>query len=186
MRERKDITGLRFGRLIVIEHIEGKLWKSLCDCGNIKISNRDRLCQGQLKSCGCIVKENAIIRYKLQAIKNRKEFGYASSKKTYSTRKRGAKTRGIYFDITFEQFLKISSQNCYYCNIEPKQCCKYENTFGDYYYNGMDRVDSSKGYTIDNVVTCCWNCNKAKSSLSQMDFLNLVENIYNNRINNKK
>ena len=101
-------------------------------------------------------------------------------------RKRSAKSRRIYFDITFEQFLQISSRNCYYCDIEPKQCCKYENTYGDYYYNGMDRVDSKKGYLINNVVACCWNCNKAKASLSQEDFLRLIENIYNNRIKNEK
>ena len=119
-------------------------------------------------------------------MKNRKALGYASSKKTYSNRKRSAKSRRIYFDITFEQFLQISSRNCYYCDIEPKQCCKYENTYGDYYYNGMDRVDSKKGYLINNVVACCWNCNKAKASLSQEDFLRLIENIYNNRIKNEK
>lgn len=50
----------------------------------------------------------------------------------------------------------------------------------------MDRVDSKKGYLINNVVACCWNCNKAKASLSQEDFLRLIENIYNNRIKNEK
>lgn len=182
---KKDITGLKFGKLLVINHLEGKLWNTICDCGKSKIANADRLRAKQLKSCGCLVSENARALWKKQAIKNRKELGYAASKKTYSNRKRDAKSRGIYFDITFEQFLKISSKNCYYCNIPPLQMCKYENTYGDYYYNGMDRVDSKKGYIIDNIVTCCWNCNKAKSSLSQSDFLNLIENIYNNRIKKK-
>lgn len=185
-RQKENMGGLKFGRLSVLSFIEGKLWKALCDCGNVVTINRDRLRTKGIRSCGCFNKERIADYGKVQSVKNRKALGYASSKKTYSNRKRSAKSRRIYFDITFEQFLQISSRNYYYCDIEPKQCCKYENTYGDYYYNGMDRVDSKKGYLINNVVACCWNCNKAKASLSQEDFLRLIENIYNNRIKNEK
>ena len=185
MRRRINMEGLRFGMLLILDHIEGIYWNAICDCGKRKIVNRNNLKNKTISSCGCYLKKRLVDIGKIQAVKNRKKFGYAASKKTYGTRKRGAKTRKIHFDITFEQFLEISSKNCYYCNIEPIQCCKYKSTYGDYYYNGMDRVDSNKGYTINNVVACCWNCNKAKSSLAQKEFLILVENIYNNRIKNE-
>jgi hypothetical protein len=40
-----------------------------------------------------------------------------------------------------------------------------------YYYNGLDRIDSSKGYTRDNVEPCCVICNTMKWTLSKKDFL---------------
>jgi hypothetical protein len=44
--------------------------------------------------------------------------------------------------------------------------------------SGIDRVDSNKGYTIDNCVPCCKTCNLAKAELSQRDFLDWVRKVY--------
>ena len=57
-----DLTGLRFGRLVVISHA-GKsekgvhLWHCQCDCGNVVVIRGDVLRYGQTKSCGCLAKE---------------------------------------------------------------------------------------------------------------------------------
>lgn len=40
----------------------------------------------------------------------------------------------------------------------------------NFLYNGIDRVDSKKGYVAGNVVTCCRNCNQAKSDKSIDEF----------------
>lgn len=62
MRKFKDLTGKRFGRLIV-EGLAGRdkhgriLWNTICDCGNKKIVPRDQLLKGETKSCGCLRKE---------------------------------------------------------------------------------------------------------------------------------
>jgi len=59
----KDISGQKFGRLIVIEssHIEEKsrcvYWKCKCDCGNEKTYSGVDLRRGYTKSCGCIKTE---------------------------------------------------------------------------------------------------------------------------------
>lgn len=45
--------------------------------------------------------------------------------------------------------------------------------------NGIDRIDSSKGYTIDNCVSCCPLCNQMKSNIDQNMFLTQIEKIYN-------
>lgn len=37
--------------------------------------------------------------------------------------------------------------------------------------HGLDRVDSSQGYGLDNVVPCCRSCNTAKNSKSVLLFL---------------
>lgn len=52
-----DITGLRFGRLVAIEHLGKQHWKCKCDCGNITISNSYLMRNGKAKSCGCLVSE---------------------------------------------------------------------------------------------------------------------------------
>lgn len=47
-----DLTGKRFGRLIVIKN-NIPLCKVKCDCGKIKNINREYLMNGHTNSCGC-------------------------------------------------------------------------------------------------------------------------------------
>jgi len=56
--KRKDITGMRFGRLVAIRPIGKKPGKSMnweckCDCGNTCVVNLDSLTSGDRTSCGC-------------------------------------------------------------------------------------------------------------------------------------
>ena len=58
----KDLTGQRFNRLVVLEHIvkddkEHTYWRCLCDCGNETIARSDALKSGAKQSCGCFHKE---------------------------------------------------------------------------------------------------------------------------------
>lgn len=58
----EDITGKRFGRLVVLGISEEKngnrrLWKCRCDCGNIINVSIDKLNSGKTISCGCRTKE---------------------------------------------------------------------------------------------------------------------------------
>lgn len=55
-----DLTGQKFGRLIVLERYGSNkknvaLWKCQCDCGNVKIVRSDMLRNGHTKSCGCLM-----------------------------------------------------------------------------------------------------------------------------------
>ena len=63
MGKLRDLTGQRFGNLIVIERAEnlGKkiAWLCKCDCGNEKIIRATDLTSGKIKSCGCLRKELA-------------------------------------------------------------------------------------------------------------------------------
>ena len=54
-----DITGERFGKLVVISFAGrnkhyAALWNIKCDCGNIKIVHGPHLKRGAVKSCGCL------------------------------------------------------------------------------------------------------------------------------------
>ena len=78
-----------------------------------------------------------------------------------------ANRKGISFDFTPDTFDKITSEDCSYCG-------------GPGY--GIDRVDSSKGYTVDNSVPCCTMCNMMKYTHSKHVFLKHIKRIheYNN------
>lgn len=44
----------------------------------------------------------------------------------------------------------------------------------------LDRLDSSRGYTLDNVVSCCSSRNSAKWDLSLEDFIMMCNKIAQN------
>lgn len=52
-------------------------------------------------------------------------------------------------------------------------------------YNGIDRIDDSIGYTIDNCVTCCRTCNWAKGNKDYSEFLFYIDRLIKNRKNIK-
>ena len=56
-----DLTGNRFGRLVVIKISHKKwgkiFWAAKCDCGGIATTSTQKLKSGHTKSCGCVVKE---------------------------------------------------------------------------------------------------------------------------------
>lgn len=61
-----DLTGKRFGRLVVVERAEDRIeksgkrrvmWKCLCDCGNEVTVLSDNIKRGLTLSCGCFRNE---------------------------------------------------------------------------------------------------------------------------------
>ena len=123
-----------------------------CKCGKIVEKIVENVVSRDGTSCGCA----------------RRISGNSGLARTYSRYKSGAKNRGYSFNISREQFDKMSQDNCHYCGCEPK-------TYGEQngqgcYYNGLDRVDNDRGYEPDNVVTCCITCNRAKHNMSYDEF----------------
>ena len=58
----KDLTGKRFGRLLVTKKLAPRKWrnywwKCLCDCGSVVEVVGGQLTRGKKNSCGCITKE---------------------------------------------------------------------------------------------------------------------------------
>ena len=60
-RNKNDLTGLRFGKLLVLNRNEktNHSWDCLCECGNRCVVNTSELQSGKTKSCGCLRKEVA-------------------------------------------------------------------------------------------------------------------------------
>ena len=68
MAKFKDLTGRRFGRLVVTglagrdEKNKKLLWNTVCDCGNTKVVRGEQLIKGDTASCGCLKREQTIER----------------------------------------------------------------------------------------------------------------------------
>ncbi len=72
------------------------------------------------------------------------------NKPTISGYKTRAKKQGVAFDLSEEVFDVLIIGNCKYCKRSPTT------------WFGIDRVIPSQGYVLENVVTCCWDCNVDK------------------------
>jgi hypothetical protein len=176
----KDISGKRFGKLLVIRHVdkpEGIVTRSTfyeckCDCGNTKIIRREHLTCGRTNSCGCLVGRTKNLPYTPEVIK----------KRIYSTYIRTAVYRNLDFTISEEEFFNLIASKCYYCGRGPQRIAKMRGK--EIPYNGIDRLDNTKGYIKGNYITCCEDCNKAKRMMSEVEFQNLIKLIYNNYILN--
>lgn len=179
-----DLAGQKFNRLTVISFENGK-WKCLCDCGNYVRVEGNHITSDNTKSCGCLKTDNLISRsHKLSDGKRKFEPRIASARRVWANTYH-------YRDfscVSFEEFLIISQQNCFYCGIVPstkynyfltkssRSSTKAQNE-GLFIYNGIDRIDSNKYHTTDNIVPCCYDCNRAKNNRSIQDFLNWIHRL---------
>jgi hypothetical protein len=75
-----------------------------------------------------------------------------------------ADKRNIEFLLTPDEYEELQDQPCYICG--------YNRT-----HVGIDRVDSSKGYTPENTRPCCPPCNYMKGDMSLTDFLKHIAKI---------
>lgn len=72
-----------------------------------------------------------------------------------------AVNKGFNFTIDRETFYILRKNDCYICG-------KKSNNLN---INGVDRVNNEKGYTEDNVMSCCGTCNHMKKNYRIDEFL---------------
>ncbi len=82
-----------------------------------------------------------------------------SPKGKYNEYKKRSRERNIIFNLTFEQFITFWQKDCEYCGDKIDTI-------------GLDRVDNKKGYNIDNVESCCTQCNTMKMDYTEEEFIN--------------
>lgn len=170
--EKLNLIGKRFTRLLVLSLIGtdmhgNRKWDCVCDCGKHTQTSTSSLLGRRSKSCGCF-----------RVDKRRLDYGEANFNLVYRSYKYRAKIKNISFELLKDEFKYLTQQNCYYCNSEPSSKMNHNNRFGEFIYNGIDRLDSTKGYIKNNCVSCCILCNQAKMDLSKEEFLKHIEKIY--------
>ncbi len=106
--------------------------------------------------------------------------GVSMMRAIYRRYKNSANERGYAFDLTQSQFQGLTSESCFYCGMPPNRTYQTPDSPTAYTYNGIDRMDNTRGYVLDNCVPCCWQCNKLKSTMPYAEFTAWLDRIAQN------
>ena len=186
MRKIIDLTNQRFGRCTankITNEIKNKnfLWECHCDCGKVFKSTAGALRFGNVKSCGCLKQE--ILKRGGAKGRNRSTWKGLENipQSLYSRLKRASKKRNIHFELLIEdlenQFIK-QNKKCQFSNIEltiKAHNSKEKSTAS------LDRIDSEKGYTIDNIQWIHKDLNYMKRNMPENQFFDWIRIIYLNK-----
>lgn len=73
-----------------------------------------------------------------------------------------AKKMNRVITMTDDEIMDMTDMPCEYCGVETEDKVNR---------NGIDRLDSSKGYILDNCVSCCGVCNMMKGQIDPLTFI---------------
>jgi len=186
VRKTKDLTGQRFGRLVVLGpgrlakkgKTTQRLWLCQCDCGNTTHSIAWLMKNGVKLSCGCLKADSSRSR--------RREShptwtGYNDISGAFWCRvKTGARIRKIEFDITIEEAWQLYLEQHQLCALSGQPIFFAKST--DELKAGLntaslDRIDSNKGYVKDNIQWVHVDVNYMKQWFDQNKFIEWCEHI---------
>jgi hypothetical protein len=162
--------GKKFGRLVIIERAQiasrgtkdrMSKWKCKCDCGKILIIRLRDLKSGLTTSCGC---------------ERRKWYGGVSGEMLTQI-KRNADIRKFDFNLTAKQIWNLFLKQDKKCAISGIELVLNREHGWNRKKNtaSLDRIDSSKGYSLDNVQWVHKIVNRMKWDLNQKEFLNWIK-----------
>jgi hypothetical protein len=177
------LVGQRFGKLVVMGSAGyiGKnkrcLWLCQCDCGGTKKVETSHLTAGRITHCGCYLKSAEYRKKKGDHL--RLPEGVAIRNRVIGDYKNNAKIHNRVFDLTYDQAIELLTSDCHYCG-KPPSTTQSKNS-GAFAHNGIDRLDNDKGYTLDNVVSCCPECNYKKGDQHVDDFLKWIRTVAEHR-----
>lgn len=117
----------------------------------------------------CLRKRKSIVNKKARQKRNARMESdpLLKCEHVYKSYKSRSPRRNLSFDLTLNTFIKHFNDPCYYCG-------------NDYDGISFDRVVNTKGYTEDNIVPCCHDCNRMKTTVSHDRFIKLCKSIARN------
>ena len=95
---------------------------------------------------------------------------------SYDSYKNRALKKELEFVLTIDDYNNVTQRECFICGKES------DNT----HRNGIDRMDNSKGYILDNVNPCCGECNYMKKDYNFDCIMDKFERIYQKHKNEIK
>lgn len=164
----------------------GKLrYEIVCFCGNKTIVSKTRfheLISGRKKCTGVHNLDPDAEHWGWQKFPK----NVAAMRKKVQSYQSSAKRRGYDWRLSEDEAIKLMLSNCHYCSAPPgnthRDCNKHaflkERSF---VYSGIDRVDNTMGYTIDNCVPCCITCNRSKGTLTMEEWGDWINRLQSNQ-----
>ncbi len=168
-----DLTGQKFGRLTAINRAESRQgvtqkktrWHVQCDCGLTTVVDAGLLTRKDSKAkrdCGQH-------KYGPES-PHWRGFGRISAS-YFGQVRAGAKIRNLYFDLTIED---LDSTLTDFCALSGLPISTSKKTAS------LDRIDSTLGYTKDNIQWVHKDINKIKTDLDQNYFIELCKKVADN------
>lgn len=169
------VPGMRINSLVVIGRAPATSyryvpWICRCDCGELVRKPNRVLVSGKAKTCVKCWRE--VKRHSLRG-----EIGRSTFTVILRNYQNSAKERDLPYNMTDTEMEKLFKSPCHYCGRPPYRVKKVKKLHGDYTFTGVDRTDPKQGYSPDNCVPCCRECNFLKSTLAQDEFLQWVRKV---------
>lgn len=177
-----DLTNQKFDRLTVIRQDLSKskkdnYWYCKCDCGNFTSVSSFNLRNKLTKSCGCL-------RLQCTREKSSRWSGYKHVTGSYwNSVKKGAKQRQLKVEITIQQASDLLEKQNFLCSLtgEPIHLAATKSEYGQGLQTAsLDRIDSNKDYTLDNVRWVHRKVNSMKWDFNDQEFIDLCTKVSNN------
>lgn len=165
-----NLIGQKFGLLTVVKRISSKnhqtIWEVRCDCGNTSTTSSSHLKTHHTTSCGCRKGH-----FKHGLARTKKINGVTREYKMWN----GAKSHSMEaklkfsitpFDIHIPKFCPLLG-----VKLNPSAGIRADNL------PSLDRIDTSKGYTPENIWVVSWRANRIKHACSLQELQTLVKNL---------
>jgi hypothetical protein len=151
-------------RTVALEHFDfhQKTGERLKMCNPCRTEHKQRSGHNYNKFRDKILKQRKESAQREYYNAYQRQFSKCSARGRLNNIKCGAKHRGVLWLLDDDDALDMIQSNCFYCG-----CSNVNGRL-----NGIDRLCSTKPYTVGNCVSCCWPCNDSKGSLDPNTFLN--------------
>lgn len=187
----ENLIGQKFGRLTVISFSDkkdgtrNKWYLCQCECGNKTDAIGIKLKIGHKKSCGCLISISAKNKPKVFNKLHHAWSGYEDiSGSQWARIKTSAEKRKIEFSITIEQAWEEWVKQDGKCALSGQELYlakNYKELHDGKNTASIDRINSDKGYIIDNIQWLHVDVNYMKQWFDQKYFIDTCEKIVNNK-----